>query len=114
MPTRDRIIILTYQREFLQLRGDPNFIPGGTGYIAVAPISPEILSLRILHCLQVPLRVEPREMRGKVSDLKATEINAVAYKRIWKQETYEGNLFVDKRLYDFIDVPRFRRPEDRP
>ena len=44
----------------------------------MVPISPEILSLRILHCLQVPLRVEPKEMRGKVSDLKATEINAVA------------------------------------
>jgi hypothetical protein len=31
-----------------------------------------------------------------------------------KKETYEGNLFVDKRLYDFFDVSRRRRPDDRP
>ena len=31
--------------------------------------------VRILHCSQILLRVEQRKMGGKVSDLKATEIN---------------------------------------
>jgi len=54
-------------------------------------------------------------MGGKVSDLKATEINAIQpTNEIWKKETYEGNAFVDKHLYDFIDVSWGRRPEDRP